>query len=113
MSEKDIILDEEPSAGSDSNENSDSEPIGEKVYIKRVRVGEASVHSEFAQWKEGKVWSSKCKHCIIKEKVYKHKNCSSLMTHLQIHHKEVYDSCTRKIRMKGPYVKIQLRPVMC
>ena len=96
MSEKDIILDEEPSAGSDSNENSDSEPIGEKAYIKRVRVGEASVHSEFVQWKEGKVWSSKCKHCIVKEKVYKHKNCSSLMKHLQIHHKEVYDSCIEK-----------------
>ena len=59
----------------DLSDNENFEPS-----TKKVRVSTASVHNEFVQSKEaGGKWTSKCKHCTIKDTVYKHKNsCTAL-----------------------------------
>ena len=59
------------------NDTSESEDEGSDVScppLKKVRVSASAVHKEFEEVKDksGK-WSSKCKHCTIKDTVYSHK----------------------------------------
>ena len=76
------------------NDTTDSEDEGSDVScppLKKVRVSASAVHKEFEEVKDksGK-WSSKCKHCTIKDTDYSHKNASCLLIHLEKKHPEVY-----------------------
>ena len=64
---------------------------------KKFRVSAAAVHLEFEQIKNNSgVWTSRCKHCLIKETVYKHKNCSALLVHLEKKHPAIHKNCLEK-----------------
>ena len=76
----------------DLTDNENFEPS-----TKKVRVSTASVHNEFVQSKEaGGKWTSKCKHCTIKDTVYKHKNSSALLIHLEKKHPAVFKKCVEE-----------------
>ena len=64
----------------DHEEDENANTAGQEPPKKKLRVTAAAVHLEFEQQKDNKgVWNSKCKHCSVKETVYKHKNCSALL----------------------------------
>ena len=74
----------------DENENT----VRREPPKKKTRVSVASVHAEFEQKKDNKgVWTSKCRHCTVKETVYKHKSGTALLVHLEKKHPEIYKKC--------------------
>ena len=83
------------------SENTDSEEEAEADMSgppeKKVRVSSSAVHVEFEEEKDknGK-WTSKCKHCRLKETIYSHKNSSCLLIHLEKKHPEIYKKCIEK-----------------
>ena len=83
------------SGNDDSDDASEAEDDGSNgPPEKKVRVSTAAVHKEFEEVKDmtGK-WSSKCRHCLIKDTVYKHKNSSALLIHLEKKHPAIYKKC--------------------
>ena len=71
-----IVLSESDETDHEEDENANT--AGQEPPKKKLRVTAAAVHLEFEQQKDNKgVWNSKCKHCSVKETVYKHKNCSA------------------------------------
>ena len=66
--------------------------------VKKVRVSSSSVHLEFDQKKEKGAWTSKCKHCVKKETIYRHNNSSGLLIHLQKKHPAVHKKCVEDDR---------------
>ena len=79
---------------SDGDEDINQNTSGVKTFKKQVRVSSSAVHREFLEIKnkEG-AWTSQCKHCVIKEKIYNHKNSSALLIHLMNKHPAVYKQC--------------------
>ena len=66
---------------------------------KKVRVSSAAVHNEFEESKDKTgCWTSKCRHCLIKDKIYKHKNSSALLIHLEKNHPAVHKKCVEDDR---------------
>merc|ERR1712086_616945 len=63
---------------------------------KKLRVSTAAAHQEFEEDKdENGRWRSKCKHC---DTVYRHKNSSSLLVHLEKKHAAVHKKCMEEDR---------------
>ena len=84
------------SLSSEEDENGNTE-VTDSPSRKKFRVSAAAVHLEFEQIKNNSgVWTSKCKHCFIKETVYKHKNCSALLVHLEKKHPSIHKNCLEK-----------------
>ena len=78
----------------DHEEDENANTAGQEPPKKKLRVTAAAVHLEFEQQKDNKgVWNSKCKHCSVKETVYKHKNCSALLVHLDRKHPAIHKKC--------------------
>ena len=74
----------------DVNGNATHEPPAKKFRVN------PSVHKHFQQKKDGRgVWTSKCLHCD-KEKIYKHKNASSLQVHLKNKHPAINKLCVEE-----------------
>ena len=92
MQQEGIISINDDKSDADVSDDDNYEPAG-----KKVRVSTASVHNEFVQRKEaiGK-WISKCKHCTIKDTIYKHKNSSALLIHLEKKHPAVHKKCVEE-----------------
>ena len=90
-----IIIDNETDDSTDSDKGEDDTELGPPE--KKVRVSSSAVHEEFEEVKDksGK-WTSKCKHCLIKDTIYRHKNSSSLLFHLEKKHLEVHKKCIEK-----------------
>lgn len=90
------IIDNETDNCSDSSDEGENN-VESGPPEKKIRVSSSAVHEEFVEVKDksGK-WTSKCKHCVIKDTIYGHKNSSSLLFHLEKKHPVVYKRCIEK-----------------